>query len=262
MFRTVAVLTMVAGAAAHAQASDVQASGQPPAAPPATTQPAQAGGGFADETQKNSYAVGYDFGRMIRTRKIEVVPETLINGVKDALAGAEGRLTDQEITVLVRGIHNEAMRRLKNERAAQSAKNRAEGAAFLEANKSRSGVVALPSGLQYEVLRPGDGPKPTPDDAVRVQFRGTLLDGKIFDTSETRPEPFIVRPTAVIAGWTEALPLMSVGAKWKLFVPAELGYGDRVADNIPPGSTLIFEVELVSIEPKAKDAKAPETPGQ
>jgi FKBP-type peptidyl-prolyl cis-trans isomerase FklB len=244
MLRFVAALALAASAAAEPQAST------PPPASPQPPAPA-ARAAFPNDTEKNSYAVGYDFGRLIRTRKIDVVTETLIAGLKDALAGAQGRLDDQEITVIVRGIHNEAMRRLQKEKAEQSAKNRVEGAAFLEANKTRTGVVALPSGLQYEVLRPGEGPKPAADDPVRVNFRGTLVDGTVFDSSENRIQPFILRPNAVIPAMTEALPLMSVGAKWKLFVPADLGYGDRVADNVPPGSTLIFEVELISIEPKA-----------
>jgi FKBP-type peptidyl-prolyl cis-trans isomerase FklB len=256
MFRFVVVLALAVGAAAQAQASETQ---QPAGQQPASQQPApgQAAatddGGFANETEKGSYALGYDFGRMVQTRKVEVVAEQLIAGLRDALTGGRARLSDQEVTVLARGIQNEAMRRMQKERAELAAKNRAEGKAFLEANKERSGVVALPSGLQYEVLRPGDGPKPAADDTVKVNFRGTLLDGTVFDSSDNRTGPVVVRSSSVIPAWTEALAIMSVGAKWKLFVPADLGYGDRVAgNNIPPGATLIFEVELLSIEPRAQ----------
>lgn len=260
MCRFVVVLAVAAGAAAQAQASFTQ---QPASQPPAAEEPAATDdGGFANEIEKGSYALGYDFGRMVQNRKVEVVAEQLIAGLKDALTGGRARLSDQEVTVLARGIQNEAMRRMQKERAELAAKNRAEGKAFLEANKKRSGVVALPSGLQYEVLRPGDGPKPAADDTVKVHFRGTLLDGTVFDSSDNRTEPVVVRPNSVIPAWTEALPIMSVGAKWKLFVPADLGYGDKVAaTNIPPGATLIFEVELLSIEQKAEAEKAPGSGG-
>jgi FKBP-type peptidyl-prolyl cis-trans isomerase FklB len=174
--------------------------------------------------------------------------------------GGQGRMSEQEAAVLARHVQNEGTRRLQKERAEQSGKNRAEGQAFLETNKKHSGVVSLPSGLQYEVLRPGTGARPAADDAVKVHFRGTLMDGTVFDSSFDRGQPVVVRPDTTIPAWTEALPNMSVGAKWKLFVPADLGYGDKVADNIPPGSTLIFEVELLSIEPKAEQ-KAPGSEG-
>lgn len=265
MFRFVVALALAAGAAAQAQASATQQpAGQQPASPqPAAEQPAATGdGGFANETEKGSYAIGYDFGRMVKTRKMEVVAEQLIAGLQDALRGGRARMSDEEVTVVSRHIHNEAARRMQKERAALAVKNRAEGMAFLEANKKRSGVVALPSGLQYEVLRPGDGLKPAVDDAVKVHFRGTLLDGTVFDSSYDRPGPIVLRVKGVIPAWTEALPIMSVGAKWKLFVPADLGYGDKIAAaNIPPGATLIFEMELLSIEPKAEGEKAPGSGG-
>jgi FKBP-type peptidyl-prolyl cis-trans isomerase FklB len=237
-----------------------QPAAQQPASPqPVTQQPAAtAAGGFANETEKGSYAVGYDFGRMLKNRKVELVAEQLIAGLQDALGGGNARMSDDEVTIVSRHIHNESMRRMQQERAALAAKNRAEGTAYLEANKKRAGVVALPSGLQYEVLRQGDGPKPAGSDNVKVHFRGSLLDGTVFDSSYEREGPIVLRADGVIKAWAEALPIMSVGSKWKLFVPADLGYGDKIgAVNIPPGATLIFEVELLGIEPKTKD----EAPG-
>lgn len=258
MFCAVVIMALAAGPAAQADAPATPPAGQAAAAqPPAAGTPSSADGGFASETEKNSYALGYDYGRMMRTRKVEVVPEQIVAGLRDALGGAPGRLSDQDVTVLVRGIQNAAQRRMQQERADLSARNRSDGQAFLESNGKRPGVVVLPSGLQYEVLRPGTGAKPAIGQAVKVNFRGTLLDGTVFDSSFERNEPVVVRTDAVIPAWTEALAIMSVGAKWKLFVPAELGYGDRVAANVPPGATLIFEVELLSIEP----AQGEKTPG-
>jgi len=254
MLCAVVVAALAAGAAAPSQTpASAPPAGQAPAAqPPAAGAPSSADGGFASETEKNSYALGYDYGRLMRTRKIEVVQDQLIAGLKDALGGAAGRLSDQDVTVLVRGIQNAAQRRLVKERAELAAKNRGDGQAFLDSNKQRPGVVVLPSGLQYEMLRAGSGPKPAAGDAVKVHFRGTLLDGTVFDSSPDNGEPVVVRTDNVIPAWGEALPLMPVGSKWKLFVPADLGYGDRFSANIPPGSTLIFEVELLSIEPPEK----------
>jgi FKBP-type peptidyl-prolyl cis-trans isomerase FklB len=129
--------------------------------------------------------------------------------------------------------------------------NKATGAAFLAANKSKPGVVALPSGLQYKIITTGTGAKPTAEDKVVCNYRGTLIDGKEFDSSYKRGQPATFPVTGVIKGWTEALQLMPVGSKWELYVPSDLAYGDRGAGpDITPGSTLVFEVELLKIEPK------------
>jgi FKBP-type peptidyl-prolyl cis-trans isomerase len=249
MSRFVAVLALAAlsaGAAAQAQQSA-------PQKPAATDE-----GGFANETEKGSYALGYDLAKSAQNGRFEVVLEPFIAGFRDAFSGRPGRMTAEEAMVLSRAVQNAGARRLKAEKMALAAKNRAAGNAFLEENKKRPGVVTLPSGLQYEVLRPGDGPKPAPDDPIRVHFRGTLLDGTVFDTSEGRAEAPLLTAGDGFKGWNEALPMMPVGSKWKLFVPADLGYGDDIrAANIPPGATLIFEVDLLSIEPKPKAAEAP-----
>jgi len=130
-------------------------------------------------------------------------------------------------------------------------KNRKEGEAFLAENKTKDGVVALPSGLQYKILKEGDGKKPTADDAVVCNYRGTLLDGTEFDSSFKRNQPATFPVKGVIKGWTEALQLMPAGSKWQLFIPPSLGYGERGAANlIGPNATLIFEVELISIQGK------------
>jgi FKBP-type peptidyl-prolyl cis-trans isomerase len=137
------------------------------------------------------------------------------------------------------------------------AASKKEGEAFLAANKSKDGVVTLPSGLQYKILTQGTGPKPTPSDSVVCNYRGTLINGTEFDSSYKRGEPATFPVTGVIKGWTEALQLMPVGSKWQLFVPSEMAYGERSpAPQIGPNSTLIFEVELLSIQPKSADAPA------
>jgi FKBP-type peptidyl-prolyl cis-trans isomerase FklB len=129
--------------------------------------------------------------------------------------------------------------------------NKKAGEAFLTQNKSKEGVVTLPSGLQYKILTAGTGPKPTADDTVACQYRGTLIDGTEFDSSYKRGQPFTTPVTHVIKGWVEALQLMPVGSKWQLFIPADLAYGERSpSPDIPSNSTLIFEMELVSIQPK------------
>ena len=136
--------------------------------------------------------------------------------------------------------------------------NKKEGVEFLAANKSKEGVVILPSGLQYKILTEGTGPKPTASDTVVCNYRGTLISGAEFDSSYKRGQPASFPVNGVIKGWTEALQLMPVGSKWQLFVPAELGYGDRGAGaDIGPGATLIFEVELLSIQGKDKPEGAP-----
>jgi len=131
-------------------------------------------------------------------------------------------------------------------------KNKQAGEAFLAENKKKDGVVTLPSGLQYKILKAGDGPKPSAEDTVVCQYRGTLIDGKEFDSSYKHNQPATFPVNRVIKGWTEALQLMPTGSKWQLFIPPDLGYGDRGAGaDIPPDATLIFEVELVSIKPKS-----------
>lgn len=143
---------------------------------------------------------------------------------------------------------------MEDSRQAAGATNKKEGDAFLAANKAKEGVTTLPSGLQYKILTAGTGPKPTATDSVVCNYRGTLINGKEFDSSYKRGQPATFPVNGVIKGWTEALQLMPVGSKWQLVVPPDLAYGDRGAGaDITPGATLIFEVELMSIQDKSKD---------
>jgi FKBP-type peptidyl-prolyl cis-trans isomerase FklB len=160
-------------------------------------------------------------------------------------------MTDMEAHNTLMQAQQEAKKKIDETRQASMEPNKKAGDAFLAANKTKEGVVTLPSGLQYKILKEGTGPKPTPADSVVCNYRGTLIDGKEFDSSYKRGQPATFPVGQVIKGWTEALQLMPVGSKWQLFVPADLAYGDRGAGaDIGPGSTLIFEVELISIKGK------------
>jgi FKBP-type peptidyl-prolyl cis-trans isomerase FklB len=160
-------------------------------------------------------------------------------------------MTDDEAKAVLTGLQGELQKKQEAMMSAMGSANKKEGDAFLAANKSKDGVVALPSGLQYKILTKGSGPKPSAGDTVVCNYRGTLINGKEFDSSYKRGQPASFPVAGVIKGWTEALQLMPVGSKWELFVPSDLAYGDRGAGpDIGPGSTLIFEVELISIQGK------------
>ena len=165
---------------------------------------------------------------------------------------------DAEVANQERQLTEMARKKQEAELAVVAAANEKQGQAFLAANKAKQGVVTLPSGLEYKILTPGAGPKPTPEDTILCNYRGTLIDGKEFDSSYKRGQPTAIPVGGVIKGWTEALQLMPVGSKWQLFIPSELAYGPRAAGpDIGPNSTLIFEVELISIQPKEAPKDAP-----
>ena len=206
---------------------------------------------FESDKDKNSYAIGMSIGGSLHRQSLDVDPNMLLKGLKDALAGEKTLLTEEEMRAAITQIQTEA-RKKQEERMAQAGEaNKKEGEAFLDANKTKDGVVALPSGLQYKILQAGTGPKPATTDSVVCNYRGTLINGKEFDSSYKRGQPATFPVSGVIKGWTEALQLMPVGSKWQLFVPSDLAYGARGAGgDIGPNATLIFEVELISIAPK------------
>jgi len=196
------------------------------------------------EKQQFSYAVGYRLAQDIKLQGLDVDAAALAQAIQDSLSGVEPRLSAGEMQAAVRSHLQQQMQ----EQEAQTKANQERGNAFLDSNKAKPGVVALPSGLQYKVLTEGTGRMPTTDDKVQVHYRGTLLDGTEFDSSYSRGEPTKLQVDQVIQGWQEALQLMPEGSKWEVFVPAELGYGTRGAgDAIGPGETLVFEIELISI---------------
>ena len=208
------------------------------------------------QKEKTSYALGMNVGSNLKRQGVQghVDPAIAARGFKDALAGNKSLLTDDETkTVLMQlqtDVNQERQGKMQAAGAAAheaGAPNRKAGEEFLAANKTKDGVVTLPSGLQYKILKQGDGPKPTAADTVTCNYRGTLLNGTEFDASEKHGGPASFPLGRVIKGWTEALQLMPVGSKWQLFIPPDLAYGDAAPAEIGPGSTLIFEVELLSI---------------
>jgi FKBP-type peptidyl-prolyl cis-trans isomerase len=213
-------------------------------------QPGQTGPQTADD--KRSYAIGVQVAEGIKSQGVEVNAAMVAAGIRDVLAGGKLQMTDEEIGTVMAALQVEMQKKQDEAKAAMLEKNKKDGEAFLAANAKKEGVVALPSGLQYKIMTPGQGPKPTDDDTVVCNYRGTLLDGKEFDSSAGRgPATFGVKD--VIPGFREAVKLMPVGSKWQLFIPASLAYGDRGAGNvIEPNATLIFELELVSIQDKDK----------
>ena len=208
---------------------------------------ASSAGEPADEKQKLGYSVGYQVGSDFRRQGIAIDPEMVVRGVRDALAGTEPALPPEEMRAALTEVRRQAAIAAREQREEQARSNLEAGRSFLARNRAREGVTALASGLQYEILEAGSGPHPDPTSRVTVHYRGTLLDGTEFDSSYGRGEPATFGLDHVIAGWREALPLMPEGAKWKLFVPPDLAYGERGAGpRIPPNATLVFEVELVS----------------
>jgi len=195
------------------------------------------------EMDKVSYVIGTQVGQSIKSQGIEINIESLTWGLKDAMAGKELALSQDEIKQVMTSFQQ----RLAAKRAAQAAKNLAEGTAFLEANKAKEAVKVLPSGLQYKVIKEGTGKSPTLDDKVKTHYRGTLINGTEFDNSYKRNQPNVFPVKGVIKGWTEALPLMKEGCKWELYIPASLAYGEEGRRGIPPNSTLIFEMELLEV---------------
>lgn len=194
--------------------------------------------------QRVSYAIGKNIATEMSTdTNIAVDAEALIAGIRDTLAGAEPRLSAEEIGAAFQGIRDRVQ---EAERAAIAAEHE-RATKFLTANGSRAEVTTTASGLQYEVLVEGDGAKPTTADKVKVHYHGTLVDGTVFDSSVQRGEPIEFPVTGVISGWVEALQLMPTGSKWKLAIPPALAYGDRATGSIPAGSALIFEVELLDV---------------
>jgi FKBP-type peptidyl-prolyl cis-trans isomerase len=211
--------------------------------------------------QKFSYALGMNIGnglgQNLKKQSVEVDPALAAQGLKDALAGGKTRLTEDEAKAVLTDVQNEVRKEQQEKAKEIGDKNKTEGEAFLAANKSKEGVVTLPSGLQYKILTAGTGPKPTASDTVVCNYKGTLINGTEFDSSYKRGQPATFGVGQVIKGWTEALQLMPVGSKWQLFIPSGLAYGDRGAGaEIGPDSTLIFEVELISIQPPAKEEPA------
>jgi FKBP-type peptidyl-prolyl cis-trans isomerase FklB len=207
------------------------------------------------QKEKASYALGMKIGGDLKRQGVGASVDAALTarGLKDALAGSKTLMTEDEEKAALTQLQTQVRGQMEAKAHEAGAANRKEGDEFLAANKSKEGVVALPSGLQYKILKAGTGPKPTANDTVSCNYRGTLINGKEFDSSAKTGKPVSFPVSGVIKGWTEALQLMPVGSKWQLFIPADMAYGDRGAGpDIGPGATLIFDVELLSIGEEKK----------
>jgi FKBP-type peptidyl-prolyl cis-trans isomerase FklB len=212
------------------------------------------------DKDKQSYSIGVNVGKSLHRDSIDVEPKIVLQGLEDALADGKLLLTDDQMKTVMTALQTQVRQKLEEKRQAQAETDQKDGAAFMAANATKEGVVTLPSGLQYKIIVAGTGPKPTATDSVVCHYRGTLLDNTEFDNSYKRGQPLTFNVGGVIKGWTEALQLMPVGSKWQLFIPPDLAYGEPGKGPIGPNSTLIFEVELLSIQPKTPPAAAPATP--
>jgi len=205
------------------------------------------------EQDKRGYALGVELGLDVAKHGGDINHHLVMQGMRDALAGKKFLMTAEDMNAHLLEMQKEPRERMAVARKELSEQNKKEGEAFLVANKTKEGVVSLPSGLQYKVLKSGDGSKPSLDDKVLCNYRGSLLDGTEIDSSYQRKEPSTLPLKGVIKGWTEALQLMPVGSKWEIFVPSELAYGERGdGRSIGPNATLVFEVELLSIQNKGE----------
>ena len=195
--------------------------------------------------QRASYGVAYNMGaNLARQGGIEIDLGAFVVGLQDGLSGGKPRVSENDL----RAAFETAQERAEAIAAERAGAQGKAGREFLEQNRARSGVVVTDSGLQYEVMRAGAGATPRADQTVEVHYHGTLIDGTVFDSSVRRGQTISFPVTGVIPGWVEALQLMQVGAKWRLFIPSDLGYGDRGQGPIPPASVLVFEVELIAIK--------------
>jgi FKBP-type peptidyl-prolyl cis-trans isomerase FklB len=201
------------------------------------------------EKERLSYTMGVEMGNNLKKQSIDVDPDVLFRGLKDVLSGSTLLMSDEEMLAVKNAFRQEMMRKQAEEIQKLAEKNKKEGEAFLEENKKKEGVKTLSSGLQYKVIAEGTGRSPKATDTVTVNYRGTFVDGKEFDSSYKRGQPASFPVNGVIPGWTEALQLMKEGAKWQIAVPAGLAYGEKGAGNIiGPNAVLIFDIELISIK--------------
>jgi FKBP-type peptidyl-prolyl cis-trans isomerase FklB len=201
------------------------------------------------QKQKVSYSIGVDVAKSFAKSGVDIDLDVFIKGLKDGFSGKKTLMTDDEMHATMTAFQNDMAKKQSQGKQSAAEENKKAGEAFLAENKKKEGVVALPSGLQYKIIKAGKGKKPTDADTVECHYRGTLIDGTEFDSSYRRGQPASFPVNGVIAGWTEALKLMPVGSKWQLFVPSQLAYQEHGAGaDIGPNATLIFEVELLGIK--------------
>lgn len=202
-----------------------------------------------DQNEKESYTLGYKYGESFKKQGMDIAVEEFNAGFRDATGGNAPQMTPEDMNATLSELQKRMVAAQQERLRKMAAKNLEEGQTFMTQNAKKDGVKTLPSGLQYKVIQEGSGEMPKADDTVTVNYRGSFMDGTEFDSSYKRGQPASFKVNGVIKGWTEALQLMKEGSKWELFLPSDLAYGERGAGQaIPPNSTLIFEVELISIQ--------------
>jgi len=223
---------------------------KPGAATASTPASSSAPSPYTTDKDKAGYAIGMNIGKSLQHDGLEVDPNVVAQGLKDAMTGAPSKISEAEAQEAMGKLRTQVMAKKQEEMAHAGEANKKAGDQFLAANKGKEGVVTLPDGLQYKILKAGTGPKPKATDTVEVNYRGTLIDGTEFDSSYKRGKPETLGVNQVIKGWTEALELMPVGSKWQLYLPSDLAYGPNGAGGgiIGPNATLVFDVELLSIK--------------
>ncbi len=200
-----------------------------------------------NQKEKESYSIGYQVGMSIKTDDVDVDLEKLIQGLKEAIEGKKPLIEEKEMHRLILDLKKKARDVALRKYQEMIVKNAEESEKFLAENGKKDGVKTTESGLQYKILKEGDGALPKLEDSVTVHYRGTFIDGTEFDSSYAKGAPQTVQTDGVIKGWTEALQMMKVGSKWELFVPPDLAYGRGGSDRVPPNKVLVFEMELLSI---------------
>jgi FKBP-type peptidyl-prolyl cis-trans isomerase FklB len=255
-------LALLVGTAAAQQAPAANQTPQEAAA--VKTEPEAAAAGKTEQGQpmiesrkdKVSYAFGIDLARDLNRQTESLNVDLLIRALTDALAGKDLLMTDEEVTATLKTVEMEQKQDFDHAKMMIALKNKKAVEAFVAENVKKEGVVALPSGLQYKILKQGDGKMPAVDDTVVCQYIGTLIDGSEFDNTYKRDKPAILPVKGVMPGWTQALQLMPVGSKWQIFIPPHLAFGEKEVPGIGSNAMLIFEVELMSIQDKAQSASA------
>jgi FKBP-type peptidyl-prolyl cis-trans isomerase FklB len=258
MIKRITLAALLFSSASIASAEDATPSASPAAVASASEST------YKTDKDKVSYSLGVDIGRTLQRLQLDLNEEALSKGIGDVLGSKPMAMTDQELQATLQAFQQkmmqkqqEAMTKKQNEMKVVAEKNKADGKKFLDDNAKKSGVKSTASGLQYKVLKEGKGEKPKDSDIVETNYRGTTIDGKEFDSSAKHGTSSSFPVNGVIKGWTEALKLMPVGSKWELYIPSELAYGDEgYGDDIPPGSTLVFEVELLDIKKNAGSGPA------
>lgn len=214
---------------------------------PATSTPSTTS--LNTDTDKLSYSIGADLGKNFKKQGIDINTQAMAKGLQDGMNGGQLLLTEQQMRDVLDKFQKELMAKRSAEMNKKAQENKAKGEAFLNQNKTKEGVVTLPSGLQYKIVEQGKGAKPSKDDAVTVEYTGKLIDGQVFDSTEKTGKPATFKVSQVIPGWTEALQLMPAGSTWEVYVPADLAYGSRsLGGPIGPNETLIFKIRLISVQ--------------